>query len=117
MGGGANRRRRHKPKLSRRSSRAVRVYEALKAALPRWLQLGASAWVIDTITNGVKIAWTKTPTPFFSPEYPLSPEDTNFLRAEIQRGLDSVYIEEVTDPDEIAELVCVASAFVAHTVQ
>lgn len=91
--------------------------EALKAALPRWRRLGVSSWVLDTITNGVKIDWRETPTPFFSPEYPLSDEDTDFLRGEITRGLDQKYVLEVMDPHEIDKLVCVSSAFVAHTAQ
>lgn len=117
MGGGKHRRRRHKPKLLRHSERAAPVYETMKAALPRWLQLGVSTWVADTIRYGVKIEWRERPTPFRSPEYPLNAEDSEFLRGEIQRGLDNVYIEEVTDPDEIEQLVCTSSAFVAHTAQ
>lgn len=117
MGGRNHRRRRHKPKLPRHSNRVVPVYETMKAALPRWLQLGVSSWVADTIRDGVKIEWREQPTPFRSPEYPLNKEDTEFLRGEIQRGLDNVYIEEVTDLDEIEQLVCISSAFVAHTAQ
>lgn len=117
MGGGKNRRRRHKPKLPRHSNRDVPVYVTMKAALPRWLQLGVSSWVADTIRDGVMIEWRELPTSFRSPEYSLSAEDTEFLRGEIQRGLDNMYIEEVTDPDEIERLVCVSSAFVAHTAQ
>lgn len=115
MGGGKNRRCKHKPKSLRHDKEQVPVYVALKAALPRWLPLGAPAWVIDTITNGVKIEWRETPTAFFSPEYPLSDEDTVFLRGEIQRSLENAYVEEVTDPHEIEQLVRVSSAFVAHT--
>jgi len=91
------------------------VYEALRSSLPRWSQLGSSSWVLDTIADGVQIDWAVEPTPFFSTEYPLVPEDKAFLAAEIQRELDNAYIQEVTDPTEIAELVCVSSAFVVHT--
>lgn len=91
------------------------VYEALRAALPRWLQLGVSPWVADTIKNGVKLEWTSTPTPFVSVEYPLTAEDRAFMTGEIAREMDNAYILEVTDPDEIDELVCVSSAFVTHT--
>lgn len=77
--------------------------------------MGVSPWVADTIENGVKIEWTSTPTPFVSVEYPLTPEDRTFLTGEIQRELDNKYILELTDPDEISELICVSSAFVAHT--
>lgn len=115
MGGGKSRRRKHKPRSLRRDQGAVPVYKALKATLPRWLRLGAPAWVLDTIENGVQIEWRETPTPFFSPEYPLSDEDTTFLRNEIQRSLNNEYIEELTDPHDIEKLVCVSSAFVAHT--
>lgn len=115
MGGGKNRRRKHKPPSLRRDEGAVPVYTTLKAALPRWLRLGAPAWVVDTIKNGVRIEWREAPTPFFSPEYPLSTDDTIFLRGEIQRALDNTYIEEITDAAEIEQLVCVSSAFVAHT--
>lgn len=93
------------------------VFETLKAPLPRWLQLGVSSWVADTIRDGVKIDSREQPTPFCSREYPLNEEDTDFLRGEIQRGLDNVYIEEVIDPDEIEQLVCISLAFVAHTAQ
>jgi len=91
------------------------VYEALRNALPRWLQLGISSWVADTITNGVKVEWASDPTPLVSAEYPLSPSDRAFLETEIQRELDNKYIIEVTNPEEIAKLVCVSSAFVVHT--
>lgn len=91
------------------------VYEALRAALPRWLQLGVSPWVADTIKNGVDIEWISTPTPFVSVEYPLTEDDHAFMKGEIARELDNKYIVEVTDPQEIANLVCVSSAFVAHT--
>ena len=91
------------------------MYEALRAALPRWLRLGVSPWVADTIKNGIKIDWASTPTPFVSAEYPLTPEDRTFLTSEIQRELDLKYILEVTDPAEIAKLVCVSSAFVTHS--
>eukprot|EP00170_Pyropia_yezoensis_P008961 contig_38506_g8995 len=87
----------------------------LKAALPRWLRLGAPAWVVDTIKSGVRIEWREAPTPFFSPEYPLSTDDTAFLHGEIKRALDNRYIEEVMDAAEIEQLVCVSSAFVART--
>jgi len=91
------------------------VYVALKTALPRWRQLGVSSWVSDAIEYGVTIAWSAPPTPYVSAEYPLSPEDATFLSGEIQRELDNEYIREVTDPAEIAELVCISSAFVVHT--
>lgn len=91
------------------------MYESLRAAHPRWLRMGISSWVSDTIKNGVKIEWTSPPTPFVSAEYPLNPEDRKFLTGEIQRELDNQYILELTDPDEIDELMCVSSAFVTHT--
>lgn len=91
------------------------VYEALRGALPRWLQLGVSAWVADTIKNGVIIEWTSAPTPFVSAEYPLTKDDRAFMISEIARELDNKYILEVTDPREVAQLVCVSSAFVANT--
>lgn len=91
------------------------MYEALRAALQRWLRMGVSPWVADTIKNGVKIEWASTPTPFVSVEYPLSPEDRIFLTGKMQRELDNKYILELTNPGEISQLVCVSSAFVAHS--
>lgn len=91
------------------------MFEALRAALPRWLRLGASRWVTDTIRNGVKVEWSSPPTPFMSVEYPLSPDDRAYRTAEIQRELDNGFILEVTDPAAVDELVCVSSAFVVRT--
>eukprot|EP00170_Pyropia_yezoensis_P009456 contig_41764_g9492 len=77
--------------------------------------MGVSSWVSDTIAHGVKIEWSSPPTPYVSAEYPLTADDTAFLSSEIDRELKNKYIEEVTDPQEIADLTCVASAFVVHT--
>lgn len=93
------------------------VFAALRAALPEWRKLRASAWVLDTIEHGVKIDWTSPPTRFRSIEYPMNDEDTSFMRTEIARELEEGYILEVTSPREIAELTCISSAFVAHTGQ
>lgn len=90
MGGGIHRRRWHKPKPLRHSNRVVPLYETMTATLPRWLKLRVSSWVADTIRDGVKIARREHPIPFRSPEYPLNAEHTEFLRGEIQRGLDNV---------------------------
>lgn len=79
--------------------------------------MGVSPWVSDTIKNGVKIEWTSPPTPFFSPEYPLSVEYKDFLEGEIKRGLNLGYIMELTNQADIDDLVCISSAFVAHTAQ
>jgi len=95
----------------------VPVFEALWAALPRWLRMGVSPWVSDTISGGDRVEWASPPTPLISPEYPVPPEDRPFLTAEIQRGLDRGYIEEVTNPDDIHALVCTSSAFVVHSAQ
>jgi len=93
----------------------VPVFSALRAALPNWVSLGASSWVKDTIWDGVKIQWLEPPTPFHSHEDPMDKADTAFMAAEIQRELDEGYILEVTDPSELAKLVCVSSAFVVHS--
>eukprot|EP00168_Porphyra_purpurea_P018165 TRINITY_DN662_c0_g1_i10.p1 TRINITY_DN662_c0_g1~~TRINITY_DN662_c0_g1_i10.p1 ORF type:complete len:892 (+),score=165.22 TRINITY_DN662_c0_g1_i10:970-3645(+) len=112
---GGKRRRKHKPRLQRPSPpAAVPVYEALRAALPRWLRMGVSPWVLDTVENGVKLVWTLTPTPFGSAEYPLAPADKTFMTNEIQRELEAGYILEVTQQDALDELVCVSSAFVTN---
>lgn len=91
------------------------VFAALRAALPEWRKLRASAWVLDTIEHGVKIDWTAPPPRFRSREYPMGAEDTTFMQQEIARQLDEGYIEEVTSPLAISQLVCISSAFVAHT--
>lgn len=91
------------------------VYEALRAALPEWEKLGAPYWVTDTIRNGIKLEFSSAPTRFRCKEYPLNAEDTAFMTTEIKRELDSGYIEEVTDPWQIAKLQCISSAFVVRT--
>jgi len=93
----------------------VPVYDALRAALPEWRALGASTWVLDTIEHGVKIDWVDRPPYFRSKEYPMGTDDTAFMTGEIARGLQEGYIEAVTCPRKIANLVCISSAFVAHT--
>lgn len=102
-------------KLPGPSPSPVPVFAALRAALPRWLRLGVSQWVADTISGGVKLDWASQPTPFRSAEYPLTAADAAFMATEIDRELRSGYILEVTDRQEIAALVCVSSAFVVHT--
>lgn len=91
------------------------VFAALRAALPEWRKLRASAWVLDTIEHGVKIDWTEPPPRFRAREYPMGSDDTAFMRQEIARELQEGYIEEVTSPAAISNLVCISSAFVAHT--
>lgn len=93
----------------------VPVYQALRGALPEWRALGAPAWVLDTIEHGIKIEWASEPTRFRCREYPLNAADAAFLAEEIQRELDERYIQVVADPEEIAELQCIASDLVAHT--
>lgn len=45
----------------------------------------------------------------------MNADDTAFMRTEIARELREGYILELTSPREIAELMCISSAFVAHT--
>lgn len=113
--GGSRRRRKRRNRRPRPASDdPVSVFEALRAALPRWLRMGVSPWVSDTVEHGVKIVWTATPTPFNSAEYPLAAADHEFMATEIQRELDARYIKEVTRPDDFDALVCIASAFVTN---
>lgn len=42
-------------------------------------------------------------------------DDTAFVRQEMAQELQEGYIEEVTSPAAISKLVCISSAFVAHT--
>lgn len=113
--GGSRRRRKRRNRRPRPASDdPVPVFEALRAALPRWLRMGVSPWVSDTVEHGVKIVWTATPTPFNSAEYPLAAADHEFMATEIQRELDARYIKEVTRPDDLDALVCIASAFVTN---
>jgi len=93
----------------------VPVYAALRAALPEWRTLGASNWVLDTIESGIKIDWASPPTPFRSKEYPLHADEAAFLKEKLQRKLRQGFIQEVQDPAELDELVCISSAFVVHT--
>lgn len=113
--GGSRRRRKHRTRGRRPAPYdAVPVFEALRAALPRWLRMGVSPWVSDTIENGVKIVWQATPTPFRSAEYPLAPADHAFMASEIERELNAGYITEVTQQRDLDELVCISSAFVTN---
>lgn len=113
--GGSRRRRKHRTRGRRPDpDDTVPVFDALRAALPRWLRMGVSPWVSDTVENGVKTVWTTTPTPFWSAEYPLAPADEAFMASEIQRELDAGYILEVTQQKDLDELVCVSSAFVTN---
>lgn len=113
--GGSRRRRKHRTRGPKPASDdPVPVFEALRAALPRWLRMGVSPWVSDTVENGVNIVWTATPTPFNSAEYPLAVADREFMATEIQRELDAGYIKEVTRPEDLDALVCIASAFVTN---
>lgn len=91
------------------------MFEALRAALPEWIKLGASTWVIDTIMSGIKLDWATPPTRYNSKQYPLDAADTAFLASEIQRELDNGYIREVRSPTAFQQLQCISSAFVAHT--
>ena len=91
------------------------MFTALRAALPEWINLGVSSWVVETIADGVKIEWVSPPTPYCSHEYPLDAVDSAFMVNEIERGLASGYITEVTEPAALDELVCVSSAFVVHS--
>jgi len=91
------------------------VFTALRNALPEWINIGASAWVVDTIGDGVLIDWESPPTPYRSHQYPLDATDAAFMTAEIDRGLAEGYFLEITDPAELDELVCMSSAFVVHS--
>lgn len=108
--------RKHRRRLPRRSrSSEVPVYVALRAALTEWRTLGAYNWVLDTIESGIKIDWVSPPARFRSKEYPFHADDAAFLKEELQRGLRQGFIQEVTGPADLDDLVCISSAFVVHT--
>jgi len=90
-------------------------YASLKAAVPRWREMGASAWVLDAITNGIFIPWSATPPRCHSPGYPLNAADAAFITAQLEQDLAAGYIREVTgDAAAIAQLHCTSPAFIVR---
>jgi len=90
-------------------------YAALKAALPQWSEMGASAWVLDAVANGIFIPWTSTPPRYHSLGYPLNAVDTALMTEQLENDLAAGYIREVTgDAAAIAELHCISPAFIVR---
>jgi len=90
-------------------------YAALKTALPQWREMGASAWVLDVIDNGIFIPWASTPPRRHSPGYPLNAADTAFMAEQLEEDLAAGYIKEVTgDAAAIAALHCISPAFIVR---
>ena len=90
-------------------------YAALKTASPQWSEMGASAWVLDAIDNGIFIPWASTPSRRHSPGYPLNAADATFMSEPLAQDLVAGYIKEVTgDAAAIASLQCISPAFIVR---
>jgi len=75
--------------------------------------MGASAWVLDAIDNGIFIPWASTPPRRHSPGYPLNAADAAFMAEQLAQDLAAGYIKEVTgDAAAIASLHCISPAFI-----
>ena len=90
-------------------------YAALRAAWPRWREMGASPWVLDVIANGIPIPWVSTPPRHHHPGYPLNAEDAAFMTEQMAKDVAAGYIEEVTgDAATIAALQCISPSFIVR---
>jgi len=83
----------------------------VRRSLPDWLVLGASAWVLDTIAQLVKIPWTGRPPAPRARPYPAWTADAVFMEGEIQRQLDLGYVRELTNPAEWRHIKVLSLAF------
>lgn len=79
-----------------------------------WRRIGASPWVVDTITRGIYLPWTSKPSRFRAKGYQVAAADQDFLEKEIARGLSRGFYRELT-PTEAKTSHCVVAAFVTHS--
>jgi len=90
-------------------------YAALRAAWPRWREMGASSWVLDVIANGIPIPWASTPPRHHHPGYLLNAEDAAFMTEQMAKDMAAGYIEEATgDAAAIAALHCISPSFIVR---
>lgn len=80
-----------------------------------WRRIGASSWVVDTLTRGIYLPWTSKPPRFRAKGYPVAASDRDYLENEIARGLSRGFYRELT-PTEAEASHCVVGAFVTHSV-
>ena len=86
----------------------------VRRSLAEWRRIGASPWVLDTISNGIYLPWSSRPPHFRSKGYKIDAKDAEFLEAELARGLEQGFYRELSE-DEVKKAHCVVGAFVVHS--
>lgn len=83
----------------------------VRSRLEGWRRIGASPWVVDTLTQGIYLPWTRTPPRLRSKRYAVAPADKDYLENESVRGLLRGFYRELT-AEEAAQAHCIVGAFV-----
>lgn len=77
----------------------ISPYLSVRACLSAWRSIGASKWVLATLSNGLTLPWRSSPPPYMA--YPIlePPAEARWALGEIARWMRRGFVRKAKAPE------------------